>query len=281
MQKKSTKCSSKSSGRNKRNRKPKYSISILIVLAATAVFAGFIQSNSQTHMANRLDLDTISKHVSSYSDMPPSGEPETNEPAEALSHRQQREELHKNTYEIIQDPGKLLNGKQETIHFRIVDAMTIDDGSGDTDELPVHWSKAIVIATVTSAKAFLSKHRTYVYSDFQIKIDEILKQDSGQSLFVDESMVAERQGGTIHFPSGHITHYLIAKQGFPGVGKRYLFFLSRPNPNLPEYLITTAYEFRSGLVFPLDEGPFKQFEGMKAQDFTALVKTAIIQRGGR
>jgi hypothetical protein len=253
---------------------------LLVILISPALFAGFIQSNGQTQTAHRLDIDAVSKHVSKYSDMPPSGESETKESADVLRHRKAREELHRKVYDTIQDPGKLLNGKQETIHFRIVDAMTIDDGSGDTDELPIHWAKAILIGTVSNAKAFLSQHQTYVYSDFQIRIEEILKPDSGQSLFVEESIIAERQGGTIHFPSGHITHYLIAKQGFPGVGKRYLFFLSRPNPNLPEYLIMTAYELKSGLIFPLDEGSFKQFEGMKVQDFTALVKKAIVQKGG-
>jgi hypothetical protein len=261
--------------------KPHIRTAFPVIVAALVLFTPFVQTSSQTDQAPKLDHDTMSKHVSRHSDMPPSGESDTRESSDALTHRRLREEIHKNTYDVIQDPGRLLNGKAETIHFRIVDAVTIDDGSGDTDELPVHWAKAILIGTVTSGKAFLSQHRTYVYSDFQVKIEKILKPDLSQPLFVDESIIAERQGGTIHFPSGHIRHFLISKQGFPGVGKRYLFFLSRPNPNVPEYLIITAYELRSGTVLPLDEGSFKQFEGMKAGDFIGSVQRVIIQRGGQ
>jgi hypothetical protein len=170
----------------------------------------------------------------------------------------------------------------ETIHLTFIDSLRIDDGSGDTDELPVHESAAIVIGTVKTAKAFLSHHRTSVYSDFQITIEQVLKRDLAHPIFPEDIIVGSRPGGSVHFPSGHVTTFVIQGAGFPQVGKRYVFFLARPDKNLSEYSITMAYELTSGgNVLPIDDAVDKQFDGMKTGQFMERLRDAITQRGGQ
>jgi len=58
---------------------------------------------------------------------------------------------------------------------------------------------AIVIGTVLRGKAFVSSDRTYVYPDYQVRVDRVLKQDTSASLAVGEQIVVSRGGGAIHF----------------------------------------------------------------------------------
>jgi hypothetical protein len=117
-----------------------------------------------------------------------------------------------------------------------------------------------------------------VYSDYRVRVDHIWKPDSTARLSLDGQIVAWRAGGSIHFPSGHLTHYIIVHLGFPKVGTRYVFFLGRPDPNIPEYEILSAYENGGANVYPLDDYA-PEFEGMDLTAFLAKVKEAISSAG--
>lgn len=199
------------------------------------------------------------------------------------AHRRLREEAHKGFYQQpVSDPGFLVKGQPETINLMFIDSVRIDDGSGDSDELPVHESAAIVIGTVKSAKAFVSHHRTSVYSDFQITVEEVLKRDLTHPVFPEDTITGLRTGGSIRFPSGHVTTFVIQGSGFPEVGRRYVFFLVRGNQNLKEYAISLAYELSSsGAVVPINDAVEKEFDGMQTQQFMQRLRNAIAQRGGQ
>ncbi len=136
----------------------------------------------------------------------------------------------------------------------------------------------MVIGTILSGKAYVSKDRTYVYSDFQVRVDQVLKQDSqaNPNLVVGGRMVVSRGGGTIHFPSGHIQDYVNHGEGMPAIGSQYLFFLVKPNIPEPEYevIIGGAYELRNGMVHPLDDFSM-EFENTSDAELISKVRTAI------
>ena len=279
--------------------------STLLVILTAALWAAFVSISAQTSQTNSGQQKTSSdladkllhhqllspeerlRHLqpSKHSGLIPEGEFGNNqaESPEQQAHRRLREEVHKGLYQQpIIDPGFLVKGEPETIHLSFIDSMRIDDGSGDTDELPVHESAAIVIGTVKSAKAFLSQHRTSVYSDFQITIEQVLKRDLAHPVFPEEVIVGSRPGGSIHFASGHVTTFIIRDSGFPQVGKRYVFFLANPNKNLAEYAISMAYELsKGGNVLPINDAIDKQFDGMKTEQFMERLRDAIAQRGGQ
>jgi hypothetical protein len=184
--------------------------------------------------------------------------------------RQLRESRYKGAYSEIKDPADSnpTGPAKDSVYV-------IKDYADKIDPLPASRSAAVVIGTVLSGKTYVSKDRTYVYSDFQVRVDQVLKQDPQANLVVGGRMVVSRGGGTIHFPSGHITDYVNHGEGMPAIGSQYLFFLVKPNIPEPEYevIIGGAYELRNGMVHPLDDFNM-QFENTSDTELISKVRTA-------
>lgn len=121
--------------------------------------------------------------------------------------------------------------------------------SGFSD-LPADRSDIIVEAVVGDSKAFLSEDKTGVYSEFTILVSKILKVAPDVSVNLGDTIVAERFGGKVRYPSGKVIRCRIARQGVPIVGKRYLFFLAKSDQD--SYKLLTAYEIQGNKVFSLD-----------------------------
>jgi hypothetical protein len=60
--------------------------------------------------------------------------------------------------------------------------------------IPVEISDAVVVGTVLNATAYLSPDATGVYSEFTLKVDEVMKDRSG-SILADTSLAVDREGG--------------------------------------------------------------------------------------
>jgi hypothetical protein len=135
--------------------------------------------------------------------------------------------------------------------------------------LPVEQSAVILIGTVVEAEAALSSKRTGVYSEFTIQIDEIFKDDS-QQLISGTSLVAERQGGRVRFPSGHITIEHVTGTRMPRSGKRYLLFLTCI-PQDQSLYIHFGYELTGSKVALLDKYPGHPSQSYKGTDEAKLI----------
>jgi hypothetical protein len=214
------------------------------------------------------------KKPTKYSDVPAKGEFQ-NQSSELPSDQERRvvrESRYKNTYPEITDPADSPNTQlgEDAV-------LKIDDYVGPLDPFPVPPSAAIVVGTVLSSKAFVSTDRTYVYSDYQVRVDRVLKQDALASVAVGEQIVVSRGGGTIHFPSGHIRDYLTNGEGFPAIGSQYLFFLGKPNFPEHEYeqIIGCLYQLSGGKVHPLDTAQLTLFDDMSDVVFLSKVEQAI------
>lgn len=183
--------------------------------------------------------------------------------------RQAREKRMAGFWKEIKDPGKLVDGQPETV------TLTFLDYSGERTALPFSTSSAVILGTVNNATAFVSQDHSYVYSDYGISVDSIFKQDSEGPITVGESITASRAGGSVHFPSGHVTHFLIHGEGLPAVGEQYVLFLWKPTPNAPEYQISTGYLSKNGRMQALDDGhPFSDFDDMPALVFLQQLSQA-------
>jgi len=252
--------------------KERHMIRYVISVLSLFVFAlgGWAQNTSPT--------PTQPDHVKSlkpsrYSAALPRGEFQDNqiELAPDQDRRQLRESRHKGAYTEIKDPGDSnpTGSAKELLYV-------ITDYAGQIDPLPVSRSAAVVIGTILSSKAFVSKDHTYVYSDFQVRVDQVLKQDPQTNLVVGGRMVVSRGGGTIHFPSGFIKDYVNHREGMPAIGSQYLFFLVKPGVPEPEYEVTIggAYELRNGRVHPLDDYNM-EFDNASESELISKVLTAI------
>ena len=216
----------------------------------------------------------IARLPSKYSADPPSGQFERhlNESNVAAKSRSYLESKMKED-RVITDPGALVDGQSRTIRLRIVDYV------GPLEPFPPS-AKCVVVGTVTSAAAFVSRDKTYVYSDFVIKIESILKQDTSQPVDEHGSVLGYRSGGSIQFPSGHIKDFMTGREGFPAIGKRYVFFLSRWDDQSGRYHIGPAYEWKDDRVFPIDDY-FPRYENMRQEEFMKAVRDSISAQSQR
>lgn len=117
--------------------------------------------------------------------------------------------------------------------------------------LPVSQSDAVIMGEVVDAKAYVSGDKSTVYSEFTIRIDKVLKDDTHQPLSAGGSIIAERPGGRVRYPSGHVSRFSLTGWGMPRAMRQYVLFLTR-NSEDRSYRLVTGYELRDGRISPLD-----------------------------
>jgi len=141
--------------------------------------------------------------------------------------------------------------------------------------LPSTQSDAVVIGEVTDAQAHLSNDRTGVYSEFSVRVKEVLKNFNQVSLTPSEAIILEREGGAVRFPSGRVQRYRIVHQGMPLVGRQYVLFL-KYDDQAQSFSILTGYELHKGRVIPLDSlDQFSVYKGTDENSFLNAVRDSI------
>jgi hypothetical protein len=147
--------------------------------------------------------------------------------------------------------------------------------------IPVAKSAAVIVGKVTSAEAYLSENKTDIYSEFEIQIEQVWKSDRSE-LSAGTSVVAERLGGRVRFPSGKIAISAVSLQQMPQVGSRYVLFLTHEAPmggEHSDFFILTGYELRDGCVFPLDKTlpghPITAYRGVDEKTFLNDLRSAL------
>lgn len=139
-------------------------------------------------------------------------------------------------------------------------------------ELPTNISDIIVVGTVLDAQAHLSPSNNGVYSEFTVKVDEVLK-DPAASVSAGDLIAVDREGGRVRYPSGGVVTYYVVGYGVPRPNKRYVLFLKREEENLT---IVTGYELHEKKVRPLDHSKkFKKFEDASEDAFLSEIRSAI------
>jgi hypothetical protein len=115
--------------------------------------------------------------------------------------------------------------------------------------LPINETEATIIGTVTDRAAYLSEDETNIYTEYEFKVEDTLK-DSTKSLNSGGTIALVRNGGSIRFESGKIQKNEISKQGTLDNDTRYLLFLKRDNG--VDWFIVTGYEFSGEKAVPID-----------------------------
>jgi hypothetical protein len=153
--------------------------------------------------------------------------------------------------------------------------------------LPVADSDAVVIGTVTGAQPYLTESQTGMYTEFSVRVEEVLKNDGVPTISAGSTAVADREAGAMRLRNGRIVRYESGGVGrLPRAGRRYVLFLKRVNGG-QDLSIFTGYELRQGRVFPLDGETHTfspqtnqitrtaPFEGAAEAAFLDLVRTAV------
>ena len=157
---------------------------------------------------------------------------------------------------------------------------SVDDGAigwfpesnFDFPALPINESDVIVIGQVLSAKAHRSENKRGIFSEFEVRIDEVLK---GRDPRVTEQMliIVERTGGFLKYPNGRKVLFFIDGFGMPEVGTRNVLFLKAAGSG---FQVVTIYELNSEGVLPLDRGnKFQRFQGESEAIFVKTLRDSI------
>ena len=140
--------------------------------------------------------------------------------------------------------------------------------------IPIEQSSIILSGTVTASYSFLSKDQTDIYSEFQIKVSELVRTDNGIGITPEQLISVNRVGGRVRFPSGHIQSYELSGAGALEVGEKYIVFLKRED-SVRGFLLVTAYKIKNEKVFPIDDtvgvGAYK---GLSLSEFLKEIEKA-------
>lgn len=123
------------------------------------------------------------------------------------------------------------------------------EGYPNSPALPVGRSDCVVVGEALDAAAYLSNDKSGVYSEFHVRVEDVLKGDGTISSEASRPAAVTRVGGFVRYPNGHRRLYDIAGTGMPGVGRRYMLFLTRLNQG-GGYSILTGCELKGGKVTP-------------------------------
>ena len=135
--------------------------------------------------------------------------------------------------------------------------------------LPVEQSAAVVIGTVRSAHAYVTREKTGIYSEFQVAVETVIKNEPDNMIKTEAKITVERNGGRARMPSGKTVISWVSHQNMPRVGGRYLLFLTHqfetPNDAPKDFYLLTGYELRDGQVHLLDDTqpghPITRYDG--------------------
>lgn len=143
--------------------------------------------------------------------------------------------------------------------------------------LPTAQSDAVILGEVVEASAYLSSDKSNVYSEFNLRIEEVFKDESGRSLVKARNLIMSREGGRVQLPDGRVLYVMSSDQGMPARNRRYLFFLKQNNEG-KDYGIITGYRLYQGKVTLLDEVDLERFatyKGMTEESFLNAVREAV------
>lgn len=138
---------------------------------------------------------------------------------------------------------------------------------------PTEESVLIVVGEVVMANAFLSNDRECVYTEFTIRIDELLKNSSGN--VNPKKVIADREGGVVVYPNGQRLLYQSSERGLPSLGSKYLFFLVQDGQS-PNYRILTSYDVNGGRIRQMEIGhPLDEFKDASKSTFIEAVRNKV------
>lgn len=121
----------------------------------------------------------------------------------------------------------------------------------ESSPLPV-TSDLIVVGSIQSRQPFLSDNITIVYTELNVHIEEILKNNPTSLVHAFEPLVVHREGGAIRMPSGRIFRYVVGGSGsIPEIGKRYVLFLQHEAER--DYKLVAGYELADPRIIPLED----------------------------
>jgi hypothetical protein len=142
--------------------------------------------------------------------------------------------------------------------------------------IPVVESEIVIVGEILDTQAYLSNNKKGVYSEFTLRVDEVLKNSLNK---INGSQITfDRQGGVVRYKNGKTRVYKIRPYGMPKIGNRYVLFLKNTEKS-PNYEILTGYELKANhTVINLDDFPqFEEYAGSDEKSFIKTIRETVAQ----
>jgi hypothetical protein len=157
-------------------------------------------------------------------------------------------------------------------------ATTFIDTAGRPDALPARICEAVVIGEPIASEVRISPNRELVYSRFSVKLLSVLNSKKKSGIREGAVIVAVQIGGSVRFPSGRLTTFVLVNRGFMELAKQYVLFIWKPPKSSQTYMAAEPYLIENGLVLAIQtEADASAYEGVPVDKFEAKVKSAIAQ----
>ena len=227
-------------------------LTLTLVLVTIAVSFGTMSSYSQKEVPsqkNENPFEDLSKYPTVEYDAP--------EPTNAVEREERR--IKNKRYDvnlpIIKNPHP-----EDT-------ALIGSDVEPLPSAIPFAKSRVVIIGEILNSKAFLSNEKKGIYSEYSVRIENILKEDKKKKLKIDEIIMIDRAGGVVQYPNRQKMLYLNDWQNLPKINTRYILFLEKDNDQNPNYKILTGYQINDNKITALDNHPdFEKFNGKSEED---------------
>ena len=247
---------------NKKSNRILWGLVALVVLITLAVSFGTMSSHSQRDNSKKQDNqdnEDLSKYaVVNYNAPEPENDVEREERKLKNSRYDNQLWVHRNPHP---DTG----------------------GVGRFDEkippplFPADDSDLVVVGEIVNVSAHLSNDKTGVYSEFKIRVGQILKNDLSKEIKQGDFITTDRAGGLVHYPNGQKVIYKHSERDLLYVGNEYLLFLKRDDKS-PNYEILTGYELKESDINLLDSGRrFDDFKRTGKLKFVEIVRNKIAE----
>ena len=149
-----------------------------------------------------------------------------------------------------------------------------DDCVSDPPAMPTLESDFIIIGEIISGTAFLSTDKSGIYTEYAVRIEEVIKGGGSNKAELKDSVMVDRAGGCVKYPNGQKMFYIMSGPSLPRVGNRYVLFLNNTDKS-PNYNILVGYRLLNGRVVPIDDGPSQNFKEMSQIELIKKIREAI------
>ena len=135
-------------------------------------------------------------------------------------------------------------------------------------------SDAIVVGTLINETSLLTEEETFVFTDYEVRIEEIIKDNPSARLVLGDSVIVTRPGGILQIEQRKITAKADWFQPFK-VGSRYLLYL-KFLPSTGTYRATAkgSYELRGNRYIRQFKWPLWSLKLQRIEDTPSFLDLA-------
>lgn len=121
--------------------------------------------------------------------------------------------------------------------------------------LPTTYTPIILIGTVIGAQPYLSEDRSYVYTEYAVQVEKLLKKDTDTLPMAGDSLIVDRTGGVLRQRNGHVIRYDSSGSNMARplqMGDRYVLFLNRIHDGA-DLILGPGFQLRERKAYLLGE----------------------------